>query len=229
MFGFSARHNRKKQERPGDALREAAKRVVPANLRKVLDGAERAMRSYLQSVTDALAKRHGQPYTGPGKHRTLRKRSGRGLESLGDFLTRKTGQDVEGVITLPRHMAQQEFGGIVAAKSGKYLAIPLPAALKRDGTPKKMRASDWKGTYVVKGKRGGKVIMLRRVGKDAPLYALKPRARIPARLGLRKELKRQRPDFRRNVVNEIRKLIAGWWRVVTRDFSLAGRPALLLH
>jgi len=200
------RKNGQRVERVSASLTKAISRLGPIRRQAVMDIGRVAMRDYLERVTERVAKGI-KPYSGPRPTKHLNSRSGRGLKSLKEFLVRDRGRDIEGVVALPRHMAQHEFGGEIKARNGKYLTIPLPAALKPDGTPKKMSARAWEGTYVVDGKRGTKVIMQHRPGRDVPIYVLKRKVRISPRLGLRKALRSERTGLRRDVVNQIRGLL----------------------
>jgi hypothetical protein len=82
-----------------------------------------------------------------------------------------------------------ETGGTIRAKNGKYLTIPLPAALNSDGTPKKRSAREWDRTFVRESKAGNLLIFQKRGSGIVPLYVLKKKVRIPARLGLGDTLK----------------------------------------
>ena len=79
-----------------------------------------------------------------------------------------------------------ETGGTIKAKRGKYLAIPLPAALTKAGAPRKGKTSprDWPNTFVNRSKKGN-LIIFQKKGKRArdqrptPLYVLKKQVKIP--------------------------------------------------
>lgn len=139
--------------------------------------------------------------------RHMKSRSGEGLERLRDYKVKRTDDDIEGTIHLTPGLAMSEFGGTIKAKGKKYLAIPLPAALKADGTPKRKSARHWKSARVIKSKTGNLVIVDQRHGRLIPLYVLRRKARIPKRLGLRKALRSERAGLRRDVTNGIKRLL----------------------
>lgn len=191
---------------PSKQIGKAAARLSPRNLQKMAQFAEQEMRKYLNAVVTTLAQRHGRPYTPGAKRKTLQKRSGAGLRSLKNFLVQKKGYSVTGHVRLNKYMAFHETGGWIRAKNATYLTIPLDAALNTNGTPKKRRARDWRNTFVAKSKKGNLIIFQKRGRRIVPLYVLKKKVRIPARLGLRKELRKKRPPMRRAILARIREL-----------------------
>ena len=166
-------------------------RVTEANLLRI---GERAMERYLEKVTGTVAKR---TRTGSEGERRLR-----------NYEVATVPSEVQGKVTLTPSMGLQEFGGIIRARNVTYMTVPLKAALRPDGTPKRLKARNWENTRVITSKNGRLLIVMRQGRRWVPLYALKKTVRIPARLGLRRELKRQHPALRRDVVKEIRRLIA---------------------
>jgi hypothetical protein len=199
------RRNGRRVEIPSKELEKTAGKLSLANLRKVSAIAERAMKDHVHRVTSALITRHSARYSQGGGGPNLQRRSGQGLASIRSF-TRYRKAGLEGVVTIPHAMATQEFGAVIRAKKSKYLTIPLPAALNPYGTPKERSARAWRKTFVVKGKRG-LVVMMRDGRKNIPLYALRETVRIPARLGLRKELRLDVPHLKRDILMRVRELI----------------------
>ena len=180
---------------------EAGLRAFAKDIGKSLDGAgkvvERELRDYLETVAEALAQRHGNPWPGGTTDSSLSKRSGRGIQSIRDSIkvTGGTLDNVQGQIGAPGYMAIHETGGVIKAKRSKYLTIPLPAALNADGTPKKRSARQWRNTFVATSKKGNLLIFQRRGAGIVPLYALKTQVTIKPRLKLKETLDAGLPYF----------------------------------
>lgn len=191
---------------PAKQINNAAAKLSPRNLQRMSQFAEQEMRKYLIAVTDALIARHSTPYRHGQRLSTLQKRSGAGLKSVKNFLVRRVADEVTGHVRLNKYMDMHEHGGWIRAKNAQYLTIPLPAALNANGTPKKPRARDWENTFVSRSKRGNLIIFQKRGRRVIPLYVLKKKVRIPARLGLRKELSKRRPAMRSAILARIREL-----------------------
>lgn len=164
------------------------------------------MQAHLDRVTDKLAAKHSRApgATGAG---ALARITGRGLKRLQEATAEQRAGEVMGIIPLAQHMAVHEFGEVIKAKGRGYLTIPLPAALNADGTPKKPSALLWKKARVIKPRRGNLLIAVREGRQWIPLYALKEQVTIPARLGLRKELRKDRPQQMREVRAGIKGLL----------------------
>lgn len=167
---------------------------------------DRAMRAYLDGVTRKLEAKHGTPYPGGGGGR-LARRTGEGMERLRDYSVRPGPQGIEGRLTLTQGLAQSEFGGIIRAGGTGYLTVPLPAALDAKGIPKRWSARGWRDAFLIKSGRGNLLIVRRAGRKLVPLYVLEKSVRIPARLGMRKELSKQRPALHRGVRDGIARLV----------------------
>lgn len=150
------------------------------------------VRDKLQRAASELIKRHSGAYDSTGP-RALSKRSGRLVEQLqkGIRVSGSKFGDITGSLNINARYMIHETGGVVRPKTAKYLAVPLKAALKSNGTPKRRKPRDWPNTFVIESKRGN-LLICRRVGKEIePLYVLLKSARIPARLGLRKAVDKQ--------------------------------------
>ena len=172
----------------------------------ILAVGERAMRRHLERVTDILAKRHNRAPGATGAN-ALAKITGEGIARLQEAEVQKRGAEIVGVIPLVQHMVTQEFGGVIKAKGQGYLTVPLPAALNSDGTPKKPSALLWRKARVIKSKRGNLLIAVKNGRQWIPLYALKREVKIPARLGMRTELRKDRPRLMKDVRAGIRALL----------------------
>lgn len=180
---------------------ERGLRAFSAHLAKSWDGSAKVLsaelRSFLDSVAEALATRHGRPWPGGTTANTLSRRSGKLVQSIIDSVAvRGTNfETLTGYISadFPAHV--HEFGATIRPKSAKYLTVPLPPALNSDGTPKKKSARDWENTFVAKSKAGNLIIFQRRGSQIVPLYVLKTSVKIPPRLGMRKTLEVGIPYF----------------------------------
>ena len=157
------------------------------------------LRKFLDGIATEMAQKHGSGWPGGTTETSLSKRTGNLVNAIKQSV-RVTGtklSDIQGHIGLQgvSYGAIHEFGGTIRAKSGKYLAIPLPAALNSDGTPKRNSARDWDRTFVITSKAGN-LLIVQRNGKDLlPLYVLKPEVKIKPRLGLSTALAAGLPRF----------------------------------
>jgi hypothetical protein len=182
---------------------EAGLKAFSDTLMKDWDGSAKVLskelRSFLDQVAEALRSRHSGAWPGGTTVDTLSKRSG----SLTDAIVGSvevmgtTMADTEGHIGAPGivYAGIQEFGGTITAKNGKYLAIPLPAALDSSGLPLQSSPRDWPNTFCAMSKAGNLLIFQRRGTNIVPLYVLKTEVTIPPRLGMRKTLEAGIPYF----------------------------------
>jgi phage gpG-like protein len=111
------------------------------------------LRDWLDTVAEALAKRHGSPWPGGTTEKTLSKRSGALVQSIKDSVevTGTKLDDIQGRLGSALPYAKiHETGGTITAKKSKYLTIPLPAALGPNGVPKKKSAKEWDNTFIAK-------------------------------------------------------------------------------
>lgn len=167
-------------------------RAIASDLEKsdsiIYPTVKKELQKFLTDVTDALARRHGNPYPGGTSANSLSKRSGDLVQSLKENTAVK-GSNLEnlvGEIGGIFYARIHEYGGTITAKRAKYLTIPLPAALNSNGTPKKKSARDWDKTFIITSKKGNLLIVQRDGRKLIPLYVLKTSVYIPPRLNLRK-------------------------------------------
>lgn len=156
---------------------------------RLMDIGERALKEYFEGVHAAMAKRHSTPYAPGAQTPGLQRRSGDALKALTTHKMARHDSMIEGRMTLPSYLLMHEYGGLVKPKGGRYIAVPLPAALNPDGTPKEETVRGWHKSFVIKS-RGGNVLIVKRGprGNITPLYVLKPYVRIPATMGLRKTM-----------------------------------------
>lgn len=155
------------------------------------------LRSFLDTVAEALAKRHGTPWPNGTTAQTLSKRSGRLIASIQESvkITGTSFGDLQGYIGAASPAAVHEYGATIKPKTAKFLTVPLPAALDSRGLPLKKRARDWDNTFVAKSRKGNLLIFQRRGTQVVPLYVLKSSVTIPPRLGMGKTLQTGIPYF----------------------------------
>lgn len=155
------------------------------------------LKSFLDTVAEALALRHGGAWPGGTTKDTLSKRSGDLVDSIikSVQVTGNTFGEIVGHIGAGGIYASiQEYGGTITAK-GKLLTVPLPAALNPNGTPIKKSARDWDNTFVARSKKGN-LLIFQKVGTQIiPLYVLKESVTIPPRLGMQDTINATLPYF----------------------------------
>ena len=158
---------------------------------------------YLTAVARAMATKHGTPYPGGTTNASLSRRSGQAVASIlaspevrGVKLSTITGA-VGGVGYLNIH----EDGGFLYPESGQYIAVPLPAALNANGTPKRPGPSFWANTFVFTSKKGNKLVA-RKIGTNLELlYVLKKQVYIRPRLGMGAAINKGMNFFIDNVID----------------------------
>lgn len=176
----------------------------------------REMRKALEQVYTQLERKHGRSWplggapfgTDPSRQR-LGRRSGRGLRSIKDSIQVRSGRDnLYGQISTGR-LTVHETGAVITAKRAKYLALPMIDALNSRGEPIYSSPRHWRNTFVARSKRGNLIIFQRLVGgKVVPLYMLKRKVRMPARLGLGQTFERMVPIFTARAVNELERALS---------------------
>jgi hypothetical protein len=203
---FTVKHNGQPTASPSAALESAKRKLSMYEEKHIKAIAMGALQEFIDRVNLTMRSKHGRAWPGGTGANTLSRRSGRGLAALGAAkLVRRT-RSIAAVFTLPRYLAMQEFGVISTAK-GRFLTIPLPAALNADGTPKKRSARQWRGTFLVKGKKGQWIVCTKRGRRIIPLYVLKPTVRIAPRLGLRKVMRKELQFFARSLALRVKHLL----------------------
>jgi phage gpG-like protein len=158
----------------------------------------REMKIFLDEVAKALAQRHSGAWPSGAGPQTLSRRSGGLVASILDSVrvTGATMDSVQGAIGSNKPYARiQEFGGTITPKKGKFLAIPLPAALDSNGLPLRSSPRDWPNAFCRRSKAGNLLIFQKRGTMIIPLYVLKSSVTIPPRLGLKKTLDAGVPYF----------------------------------
>ena len=167
------------------------------------------LREFLDGVAEALAQRHGGAWPGGTTSNTLSSRSGSMVQSIIESveINGRTFDKITGQIGGSMIAAVQEFGATITPKSGKYLTVPLPAALDSKGLPRKKSARDWANTFVAQSKAGNLIIFQRDGAKITPLYVLKTSVTIPPRLGMRKTLDTGIPYFVERAMDTLVRLL----------------------
>lgn len=168
------------------------------------------LRNFLDTVALALSRRHGVAWKAGTTPTTLSVRSGDAIKSIVESVRVEgtTFADMKGYIGGAFPLATHEFGATIVSK-GKLLTIPLDAALDSRGIPLKAKAGDWDKTFVAKSKKGN-LIIFRKVGAQiVPLYVLKSKVVIPARLGMGDTLKTGLPYFVERAMDQIVKNVTG--------------------
>lgn len=156
---------------------------------RIPDALKRSLKDYLKLIAGRLASKHSTNWPGGTSAGRLSRRTGKGVKSIRDSVkVEEKLNDIVGYIGGEFYLRTHEFGAVIRAKRSKYLTIPLPSALDSRGVPLKPRARDWANTFIKKSKRGNLLIFQKRGREIIPLYVLKKSVRIPARLGMKKEL-----------------------------------------
>lgn len=164
------------------------------------------LKKALQRVAEELAKTHSAPWNGRlvNPSDKLQKRSGGGLKSILDSIRVSGGtfDNLEASISTGT-MTIHETGGVISARSGKYLTIPLPEACDSRGVPLKRSAREWQNTFVARSRAGNLIIFQRRGAQVVPLYVLKPSVKIRPRLGMAAAFMREVPYFQERLIDLI--------------------------
>lgn len=204
-FTFYAKRNGIRAKKPGDAVSTGVRQLSYMEQRRVNALAARGLAEVMSRTKDAMFRKHGARWPGGTGMSSLSRRSGRGLAGFTRGTIGLRSNALTATFSVPRYLGYQEFGVVSTAK-GKFLAIPLPAALKPDGTPKKANPRQWKNTFVVEGRRSDWVICTKQGRNIVPLYVLKKTVRIRPRLGLRSTMKGELRQFNRDLTKRLRDL-----------------------
>ncbi|CAA2141482.1 hypothetical protein [Hyphomicrobium sp. ghe19] len=180
------------------------------------DGAAKVLskelQSFLNSVAEALAKRHGNAWPGGTGEKTLSRRSGKLVASILSSVT-VTGthyDEIKGYIGAAFPGPVHEYGATIRPKTAKFLTVPLPAALNPNGTPKKKSAREWQNTFVARTKAGNLVIFQKTGTQIIPLYVLRTMVKIKPRLGMQETISAGLPYFVDRAADQIvRAMLAG--------------------
>jgi hypothetical protein len=176
---------------------EALSRTMGRDLDRSAPVLSRELKTFLEGVAEAMARRHGTAWPGGTSDRTLSRRSGGLIASIKQSVTVRSQRlaDIEGGIGGAFYLRTHEYGATIRPKKAKYLAIPLPEALNANGTPKLASPRLWKNTFVKQSKNGNLLIFQKRGRLIVPLYVLKKEVKIRPRLGLGETLRAGLPFF----------------------------------
>lgn len=170
----------------------------------------------LNRVADNIEERNGGRWPLSGNTfgtvpDRLSRRSGRGIQSIrdsmkvdmahaGGFASELSGSISTGTMTV------HEEGATITPKKSRYLAIPLRAALNRNGTPQRSGPRQWPNTFVMRTRRGGLMIVQRLHGdRIQPLYLLARKSVIPPRLRMGETIEANLPYFKSKAIAAIEK------------------------
>lgn len=159
------------------------------NAVRIIDINSRLMQSHIRT----------EHLTGGTTETRLRVRSGRLRGSVIPLKTEVKSDRVEGGVSIGTTYGRVHFGPKgqktkIVPKKGKYLTIPLPAAMTRAGVAKGgAKSGQWGDTFIAKSKAGNLIIFgKRRIMKDkkegelrgqvVPLFVLKKSVTVPARV-----------------------------------------------
>jgi hypothetical protein len=163
------------------------------------------LKQTMEKVYREVAARHGNRWPTAGfpigrsasPDAPLNRRTGGGLKSIRDSITvTKTGEGkIAGKISAGKLTVHEE-GITIKARRGGYLAIPTTYALSPTGRQTR-NPRDFENTFVGRSRRGNLIVFQKKNRNTlVPLFLLKKRVTIPARLGLEKTLRRYLPGFR---------------------------------
>jgi len=193
--------------------------MLEGDLGKLKRGLERIPRTTFRAVEKAFQQSGQQfqrqmvltrfrPYTSwKNTSDQMQSRSSFLKKSIGYKVTGTTFSDLELRVFSAglKYANLQEYGGTVRPVNSKYLAIPLPAALDKRGTPLKKSPRDYPDAFLLMTgnvKSRGVQLYIARIKEKAPpkrkskkapqpdklefLYLLRRSVKIPPRLGFRK-------------------------------------------
>ena len=114
----------------------------------------------------------------------------------------------------PEYVHAHEYGATIRPKAARVLALPMPAALRPDGSPKFSGPRAWKRyktfSYQSKRTRRGYLAYKNAAGKLVLLYVYVDIVRLMPRLGLRKSYNRL-----------FGALLAEWGEIMVREMKIA--------
>jgi hypothetical protein len=155
------------------------------------------LRSWLQGLAQQLAARHSAGWPGGTSAASLSRRSGGLVTALREGIS-VAGSTVGTLVATwsgNEYLMAHEKGVTIAAHGTRYLAIPLPTALRPNGEPVHANPRDWPNTFVGRSKLGNLLIFMRLGAGVVPLYVLKTSVVLAPRLGLLKSVEAGLPYF----------------------------------
>ncbi len=192
-------------------------KVFERGFRQAFDKAARPiskeLKRALQQVAREMGRRHSTPWSPGGSPRArLFRRTGGGVKGIKKTVkvkgTRKL-ETIVGQVGAPFPISVHEKGATIRAKRSKFLTIPLPAAMDSRGVPLRKKARDWPNTFVQKSRRGNLLIFRNNPdGTITPLYLLRKSVKLPPRLGMEKELRKQLGFFQAKMISILDRKLA---------------------
>ena len=163
---------------------------------KVLKQAERILNLNARALQRYIRT---EKMTGGTTESKLRVRSGKLRGSVVVMKTERKQDTIESGVSIGTQYARTHIGPVgqkttITPKKGKFLTIPLPAALTKAGVMKGPARSDiWGETFIAKSKKGdliifgkGRIMKGKRAGElrnqVVPLFLLVKKVTIPARI-----------------------------------------------
>ena len=193
----------------------AATKEVDAYISASPERAAGPIRAFLDRAYANLRRRHTTHWSRSiglfgsrdNSGRKLHLRSGKGLRSIKDSINvAVTGSGLEASMSAG-DMSIHETGGTIKASRTKYLAIPTKFALDASGKDRRGGPRNYGGnrTFVNRSKSGSLFVFRREGKRIVPLYLLKSKIKINARLGLQDTLERGIPRLVREVESAVTK------------------------
>jgi hypothetical protein len=163
------------------AFAPLVKNKLLATERRIVPAMKQAMLNFMEDVvTDTLNTTQLTHKTG-----SLAKSLYQGIKVRGTSLS-----NLEGIYRGEHYARIHEYGGTIRPTNAEVLTLPLPAALRPDGTPKLKGPRSWKrfGTFSYTSKKNGQGYLAykNKSGKLVLLYIYVDLVRIKPKLGLRK-------------------------------------------
>jgi hypothetical protein len=184
-------------------------RVLEQDWAEAVQALTREMKEFLAQVVEAIVSRNSQPWPGGTTAMSVSLRSGALTNAIRGSVRVEgsTFESLQGSIGAPGvpYAAIQELGGTISAKGGKFLAIPLPAALDGAGLPLQSSPRDWPNTFCAQSKAGNLLIFQRRGTSVVTLYVLKTSVTIPPRLQMGATLRAGIPYFVERAMDQMVK------------------------
>ncbi len=160
-------------------------REIASAARLIASGLPKAMDRALLVLERRVKDRH---LSGPTGSTSLRARSARLRDSITSRLTIEAGVPVGTVGTKVIYGRTHEFGGTIRPRRGRFLTVPLPAALTPAGvgrfTARELinnpEQAGFTGTWIAKSIIFGRRGRTQR-SRPVPLFVLKRSIKLPAR------------------------------------------------
>lgn len=112
--------------------------------------------------------------------RSLKRRTGRMASNYEITQAFLVGKDVKAFLIHREPQAFiQETGGVIQARAGSWLTVPLPAAMTGTGALK-APARHWSNTFFQKSRRGNLILFQNKGDSIVPLFVLKRSIRLKA-------------------------------------------------